>query len=202
LAAGTGVLMARLKIGLLGGSFNPAHEGHRHISLLALKQLRLDQVWWLVSPQNPLKASDKMSPLSQRMAGARALARHPRILVSDLESRLGTRYTADTLARLRRRYREHGFVWLMGADNLVQLPQWRRWHEIVEMTPMAIFNRPGQGPRALTGPAAARYARYRVSRPAELPLATAPAWCFLFSRLHPASSTAIRAVGTNIGKDA
>lgn len=194
--------MARLKIGLLGGSYNPAHEGHRHISLLALKQLRLDQVWWLVSPQNPLKASDEMAPLSQRMTGARAMARHPRILVSDLESRLGTRYTADTLARLRRRYPGHGFVWLMGADNLVQLPQWRRWHEIVETTPMAIFNRPGQGHRALAGPAAARYARYRVSRPAELPLATAPAWCFLFSRLHPASSTAMRAAAPDGGKDA
>jgi len=194
--------LARLKIGLLGGSYNPAHEGHRHISLLALKQLRLDQVWWLVSPQNPLKASDEMAPLSQRMAGARAMARHPRILVSDLENRLGTRYTADTLARLRRRYPGHGFVWLMGADNLVQLPRWRRWQEIVETTPMAIFNRPGQGHRALAGPAAGRYARYRVARPAELPLATAPAWCFLFSRLHPASSTAIRAKATSVGKDA
>ncbi|MDP6875264.1 MAG: nicotinate-nucleotide adenylyltransferase [Alphaproteobacteria bacterium] len=192
--------MARLKIGLLGGSFNPAHEGHRHISLLALKQMRLDQVWWLVSPQNPLKGSDEMAPLSHRMAGARALARHPRIRVSDLENRLGTRYTADTLARLRRRYPHHHFVWLMGADNLVQLPQWRRWREIVETTPMAVFNRPGEGHRALAGAAAARYAAYRVRRPFELPLAPPPAWCFLFSRLHPASSTELRAAHLETGK--
>ncbi len=185
--------MARLKIGLLGGSFNPPHNGHRHISLLALKQLQLDQVWWLVSPQNPLKAMAGMAPLEQRLASARTMARHPRIRVSDLESRLGTRYTADTLALMRLRWPAHAFVWLMGADNLVQLSRWHRWHEIVEMMPMAVFNRPGESHRALAGPAAARYARYRVARPAELPLATAPAWCFLFSRLHSASSTAIRA---------
>ena len=184
--------MARLKIGLLGGSFNPAHEGHRHISLLALKQLQLDQVWWLVSPQNPLKAADDMAPLAQRLAGAKAMAQHPRIRACDLESRLGTRYTVDTLAAMRRRWPQHAFVWLMGADNLVQLPRWRRWREIVEMMPMAVFNRPGESRRALPGAAAARYAGYRVRRPAELPLAPAPAWCFLFSRLHPASSTAIR----------
>ncbi len=194
--------MARLKIGLLGGSFNPAHEGHRHISLLALKQLQLDQVWWLVSPQNPLKALDGMAPLDQRLAGAKAMASHPRILASDLESRLGTRYTVDTLARLRRRWPQHAFVWLMGADNLVQLPRWRRWQEIVEMMPMAVFNRPGESHRALAGPAAARYASHRVRRPAELPLAPAPAWCFLFSRLHSASSTEIRAGHLKSAKEA
>ena len=188
--------MARLKIGLLGGSFNPAHEGHRHISLLALKQLQLDQVWWLVSPQNPLKEQKGMAPLAERLAGAAAMARHPAIRASDLESRLGTRYTVDTLAALRRRWPRHGFVWMMGADNLLQLPRWHRWTEIVETTPMAIFNRPGQGHRTLAGAAAARYAGYRVRNPAMLPLARAPAWCFLFTRLHPASSTAIRAART------
>jgi nicotinate-nucleotide adenylyltransferase len=188
--------MARLKIGLLGGSFNPAHEGHRHISLLALKQLRLDQVWWLVSPQNPLKPRAGMAPFAHRLAGARAMARHPRIRVSDLEARLGTRFTVDTVAALRRRRPQHAFVWLMGADNLVQLPRWRRWREMVESVPLAIFNRAGPdqdgGHRALAGPAAARFARYRILRPAELPLTPAPAWCFLFSRLHAASSSAIR----------
>ncbi|MDA1100968.1 MAG: nicotinate-nucleotide adenylyltransferase [Proteobacteria bacterium] len=184
--------MARLKIGLLGGSFNPAHEGHRHISLLALKRLQLDHVWWLVSPQNPLKDRTGMAPLAQRLAGARAMARHPRILVSDLESRLGTRFTVDTIAALRRRWPGHGFVWLMGADNLAQLPRWHRWSEIVEMVPMAIFNRPGQGHRVLAGAAAARFAHKRVRNPAALPDTTAPAWCFLFTQLHPASSTAIR----------
>ena len=189
--------MARLKIGLLGGSFNPAHEGHRHISLLALKQLRLDQVWWLVSPQNPLKPTVGMAPFGDRMAGAKAMARHPRIRVSDLERRMNTRFTVDTLAALRRRCPEHAFVWLMGADNLMQLPRWHRWCEIVEGMPIAVFNRAGDGAggghRALAGAAAARFAPFRVARPAELALSPAPAWCFLFSRLHPASSTEIRA---------
>ncbi len=197
--------MARLKIGLLGGSFNPAHEGHRHISLLALKRLQLDQVWWLVSPQNPLKDLTGMAPLGQRLAGAKAMTRHPRIRASDLESRLGTLYTVDTLAALRRRWPRHGFVWLMGADNLVQLPRWHRWSEIVEMVPMAIFNRPGQGHRALAGVVAARFAGNRVQSPATLPKAAAPAWCFLFTRLHPASSTAIRAgreIAEGTGKEA
>ena len=196
--------MARLRVGLLGGSFNPAHEGHRHISLLALKRLQLDQVWWLVSPQNPLKAEAGMAPLARRLADARAMARHPCIRVSDLEWRLGTRYTVDTLAALRRRFPRHGFVWLMGADNLVELPRWHRWPEIVEMVPMAIFNRPGQGHRALAGAAAARFAGHRVRNPSLLPQATAPAWCFLFTRLHPASSTAIRAArasGTKVRKE-
>ena len=185
--------MARLKIGLLGGSFNPAHEGHRHISLLALKQLQLDQVWWLVSPQNPLKAAAGMAPLAQRLAGTRTMAMHPRIRASDLESRLGTRYTVDTLSALQRRWPRSAFVWLMGADNLVQLPRWHRWREIVEMVPMAIFNRPGQGHRALAGAAAARFARSRVRNPRKLADSAAPAWCFLFTPLHPASSTTIRA---------
>ncbi|MDE0725139.1 MAG: nicotinate-nucleotide adenylyltransferase [Alphaproteobacteria bacterium] len=184
--------MARLKIGLLGGSFNPAHGGHRHISLLALKLLRLDQVWWLVSPQNPLKPRAGMAPLAARLAGAGAVASHPRIHVSDLERRLGTQYTVDTIAAIRERWPEPAFVWLMGADNLVQLPRWRRWRQIVETMPMAIFNRDRVGYRALAGAAAARYGRNRVQRPAELPLTAAPAWCFLFSRLHAASSSAIR----------
>jgi nicotinate-nucleotide adenylyltransferase len=185
--------LARLKIGLLGGSFNPAHDGHRHISLLALKQLRLDQVWWLVSPQNPLKPRAGMAPLGERLAGAQAMASHPRIHASDLERRLGTQYTVDTMAAIHNRWPEHGFVWLMGADNLVQLPRWRRWRQIMESMPMAIFNRDRAGYRALAGAAAARYGRYRVQRPADLANHGAPAWCFLFSRLHTASSTAIRA---------
>ena len=184
--------MARLKIGLLGGSFNPAHTGHRHISLLALKQLQLDKVWWLVSPQNPLKPDSNMSPFEERLAGAWTIARHPHIRVSDIERRLGTRYTLDTLAVLRRRWPDYRFVWLMGADNLVQLPRWRRWREIVQAVPIAIFNREGAGHRALAGAAATVFARSREQRPVNLPLTQAPAWCFLFSRQHSASSTAIR----------
>ncbi|MDP6344282.1 MAG: nicotinate-nucleotide adenylyltransferase [Alphaproteobacteria bacterium] len=193
--------MARLKVGLLGGSFNPAHAGHRHISLLALHRLGLHQVWWLVSPQNPLKPETGMAPLPERLAAAEALADDPRIRVSDIESRLGTRYTVDTLAALRRRFPEHAFVWLMGADNLLQMPKWHRWTEIVEGVPFAVFDRPGHGHGALAGLAARRYARHRVRRPRELPLRRPPAWCFLFSPLHPASSTSIRAAGNSAKKD-
>jgi len=184
--------MARLKVGLLGGSFNPAHAGHRHISLLALKQLQLDQVWWLVSPQNPLKSPSNMLPFKERQASAKIIARHPRIRVSDIEDRLGTRYTIDTLALLHRRWPDYRFVWLMGADNLLQLPRWRRWREIVQTVPIAIFNRDGAGHRVLAGAAATVFAKSREQRSVHLPLTRAPAWCFLFSRQHCASSTTIR----------
>ena len=140
--------MARLKVGLLGGSFNPAHVGHRHISLLALKQLQLDQIWWLVSPQNPLKPHSGMLPFKERQASAQIIARHPRIRVTDLEIRLGTCYTIDTLERLHCRWPNYRFVWLMGADNLIQLPRWRRWREIVQIIPIAIFNRDQAGHRS------------------------------------------------------
>ena len=184
--------MTRLKVGLLGGSFNPAHAGHRHISLLALKQLQLDQIWWLVSPQNPLKPYSGMLPFRERQVSAQMIARHPRIRVSDIEKRLGTRYTIDTLERLRRRWPNYRFVWLMGADNLLQLPQWRRWREIVQTVPIAIFNRDQEGYRALASAAATVFAKSREKHPVNLPLTNAPAWCFLFSRQHSASSTTIR----------
>ena len=185
--------MARVKVGLLGGSFNPAHAGHRYISLLALKQLQLDQVWWLVSPQNPLKTSSSMLPFKEREASAQMIARHPRIRVSDIENQLGTSYTIDTLALLHRRWPDYRFVWLMGADNLKQLPRWRRWREIARTIPIAVFNRDGEGHRALAGAAATAFANSRKQRSVHLPLTKAPAWCFLFSRQHGASSTSIRA---------
>ena len=184
---------ARRKVGLLGGSFNPAHDGHRHISLLALQQLGLDQVWWLVSPQNPLKPSDGMAGLAERMRLAREQARHPHILVTDLERRLNTRYTVDTLRLLRRHHRDIAFVWLMGADNLIQLPQWRRWREIMAATPLAVFDRPGATYGALAGQAAHSYAACRIGDPRRLANAVTPAWSFIFKRRHPASATAIRA---------
>ena len=184
--------MARLNIGLLGGSFNPAHDGHRHISVEAMKRLGLDRVWWLVSPQNPLKAARGMAPLPERLASARAAARHPRIRPTDLEVRLGTRYTADTVAAILRRWPEHRFVWLMGADNLVQLPAWRRWTDIMATLPVAVLDRPSYSYRAVASRAAVRYARYRV-RPSVLVRSLPPAWCFLAIRRHPASATAIRA---------
>ena len=187
--------MARLRVGLLGGSFNPAHDGHRHISLEALKRLRLDQVWWLVAPQNPLKPGAGMAALEKRLARARKAARHPRIRVSDLEARLGTRYTVDTLACLTRRYPEVHFVWLMGADNLLQFPAWRRWTSIARAIPIAIFDRPTYAYRALAGQAARRFARYRVMDPAALPGRKPPAWCLVRGPTHPASATAVRERG-------
>jgi nicotinate-nucleotide adenylyltransferase len=182
------------RIGLLGGSFNPAHEGHRQISLLALKHLRLDEIWWLVSPQNPLKPGTDMAPLAKRMAGARKIARHPRIRVSDAELRLGTRYTIDTLNALKQRFPGVQLVWLMGADNLVQLPDWARWTDICEAVPIAIFARAPYSFRALTGKAARRYAAFRVGPGAGPALGgrKPPAWVYFPTRLHPASATKIR----------
>ncbi len=184
----------RRRVGLLGGSFNPAHEGHRHVSLIALRRLALDEVWWLVSPQNPLKPTRGMAPLARRLAGARAAAAHPRIRVSAIEADLGTRYTADTLERLGRRFPNASFVWLMGADNLVQIPRWERWTSIFRTTTIAILDRNSYSFRALAGKAARRFADRRVPERQASVLADMrpPAWIFLHTRLHPASATVIR----------
>jgi nicotinate-nucleotide adenylyltransferase len=191
----------RLRVGILGGSFNPAHDGHRYLSVEALRRLDLDRVWWLVAPQNPLKPRAGMLPLADRLAGARKVARHPRILVTALEARLGTRYTADTLRRLRAR-KDLDLVFLLGADNLAQLPQWHRWTDIVERTPIAVFERHPYSYTALAGQAATRFAGARLSdgRARELAGLEPPAWTFLRLRPHPASSTKIRRRGTD-GKD-
>lgn len=183
------------KVGLLGGSFNPAHDGHRHISLWALKALGLDYVWWLVSPQNPLKSASGMAPQAERVAGARLAARHPRILPTGIETALGTRFTADTLTALRRRFPQTRFVWLMGADNLAQIPRWKAWRRIFETVPIAVFARPGYGVSALGGLAARRYARRRVAprRARGLTGRQPPVWTLMRNPLHAASSTAIRA---------
>jgi nicotinate-nucleotide adenylyltransferase len=190
-----GVQGGRRRIGLLGGSFNPAHAGHRHISLVALKRLDLQEIWWLVSPQNPLKPTAGMASFAERLAGARKVARHPRVKVTDLEDRLGTRFTADTLKALRRRYPRHRFVWLMGADNLRQIPAWQNWTEIFTELSIAVFDRPSYSFKALAGKAARRYWRYRVRprRAKRLVELKPPAWVFLFIPLHKASATAIRA---------
>jgi nicotinate-nucleotide adenylyltransferase len=179
----------------LGGSFNPAHEGHLHISREALKRLDLDEVWWLVSPQNPLKAKRGMASFARRLAAARALARHPRIRVVDLEDRLGTRYTVDTLEALGRRFPRQKFVWLMGADILVELKRWRRWPEIFLRVPVAVFARPTYCHRGLAAAAARRFARSRVMTRAARRLAEMkpPAWTFLWMKLDPRSATALRA---------
>ncbi len=145
-----------LRIGLLGGSFNPAHEGHSHASELALKQLGLDYVWWLVSPQNPLKESRGMAGIAERLEGARKFNRHPRVIVTDIEHRLGTRFTIDTLRALKQRFPQLRFVWLMGSDNLVQIPRWRNWQEIFASVPVAVVARPGTTLAALSSKAASR----------------------------------------------
>lgn len=133
-----------LKIGLLGGSFNPAHAGHLYVAETALKRLGLDYVWFLVAPQNPLKPSRGMLPFEKRLASARALAgRHPRLKVTDLEQKIGSRYTIDTIRALNARFPRVAFVWLMGSDNLTQFHRWRHWEEIVERLPVAVVLRPG-----------------------------------------------------------
>ncbi len=182
------------RTGLLGGSFNPAHSGHLRISLLALRRLDLDRVWWLVSPQNPLKPAAGMAPYAERLESARAAARDRRIRISEAEAELGTRYTADTLRGLRRRHPRHRFVWIMGADNLIQVTRWRRWTEIFEAAPVAVFDRPTYSFRALAGAAAARYARRRVNEREGGTLAdrAPPAWTFLRGSNDPTSATALR----------
>jgi nicotinate (nicotinamide) nucleotide adenylyltransferase/ribosome silencing factor RsfS/YbeB/iojap len=188
--------MSGRRIGLLGGSFNPAHGGHLHISRLALRRLALDAIWWLVSPQNPLKTAAGMAPFAERLRQAGTVAAADRrIRATDIETRLGTAYTADTLQALRRRYPRTRFVWLMGGDNLAQLPYWKRWQDIFRTVPIAVFDRPGTSQRALAGIAARRFARARVPLSAARRLAARPppAWAFLHARLDPRSATQIRA---------
>ncbi len=184
-----------MAIGLLGGSFDPAHSGHAHISREAIKRLGLDRVWWLVTPGNPLKR-EAPAPLARRLAAARrAAGDDPRIVVSDLEARLGTRYTGETLERLMARYPGVTFVWLMGGDNLRQFHRWERWRWILDHVRVAVLARPGvTGLSALAAPAALRYRRERC--PARsLVRAPAPAWCYLEVPKIDMSSSAIRARG-------
>lgn len=190
----SGPLWAGLRVGLLGGSFNPAHDGHRSISLEALRRLRLDAVWWLVSPQNPLKARAGMAPQAERLAEARRTARHPRILVTGIEADLGTARTAETLERLHARFPRTRFVWLMGADNLTQVPRWHRWQRIFASTPVAVFNRPAYSLRALGGKAARRFRDRRIGqeRAGLLAVSEPPVWVFVANPQHPASATEIR----------
>jgi nicotinate-nucleotide adenylyltransferase len=183
------------RIGILGGSFNPAHEGHRDISLAALAYLGLDEVWWMVAPQNPLKPVAGMAPYKERLDAAAKVARHPRIRVTDIEARLGTRYTADTLRRLVQFHRDCRFVWLMGADNLAQIAEWKDWQQIFHLLPIAVFDRPTYTYRALAARAARRFQAFRRREQAAARLATtpAPAWTFMHHRLNPISATEIRA---------
>jgi nicotinate-nucleotide adenylyltransferase len=183
-------------IGLLGGSFDPAHAGHAHITREALKRFGLDQVWWLVSPGNPLKAHGP-APMDQRIAQAQAVIDHPRMQVTGIEERLGTRYTAQTLRALRRLYPKQRFIWLMGADNLAQFHLWQDWQEIAQTVPMGILARPGQRISARMSRTATLYAPYRIPGrySQRLAQADAPAWCFVNVPMKDVSSSAIRAAG-------
>ncbi len=187
----------RLRVGLFGGSFNPPHEGHRHASLIALRRLRLDAVWWLVTPGNPLKDTRNLAPLSQRLKAAVDIENHPRIHVTTLESELGTRYTADTLRVLKHRFPAIRFVWIMGADNLATIHKWRDWRQIFHTLPIVAVARPGYAMKALASPAARLFAADRIDADdaALLPFLAPPAWTYLDERLDPTSSTAIRARG-------
>lgn len=182
------------RIGLLGGSFNPAHRGHRAISLFALEALGLDEIWWLVSPGNPLKEAEGMAPLAARLASARARARGARIRATAIEETLGTRYTVDTLAALTRRYPRHRFIWLMGADNLLQFHRWRAWRRIARTMPIAVIARPGYSHAARASSAMGwlrrfvRPARQRKSWTTWRP----PALVLLRFRPDPNSATRIR----------
>jgi nicotinate-nucleotide adenylyltransferase len=188
-----GPIAPGLRIGLLGGSFNPAHEGHVHVSEVALKRLGLDYVWWLVAPHNPLKPTIGMAPLDARVSMAAATAAHPRILVMDIEAALGTRYTIDTLGALRRRFPLLRFVWLMGSDNLDQFRRWRRWTDIAARIPIAVVLRPGSTLAPLRAKAAQRLARSRLSAAGRIAFAAPPALVVLDGPRSAASSTAIRA---------
>jgi len=183
-----------MRIGLLGGSFNPPHLAHRAISLFAIKRLKLDRVWWLVSPGNPLKDNAGLHDLSARAEAARKVAADPRVDVTCLESVIGTRYTADTINHLRRRAPLLRFVWIMGADNLAQFHRWQNWQRIVAQVPLAVIDRPSQSFRALSSPAAQALARYRIpeSQARRLAASRPPAWVFLTGMKINLSSTGLR----------
>nr|WP_275897774.1 nicotinate-nucleotide adenylyltransferase [Pseudotabrizicola algicola] len=181
-------------IGLLGGSFDPAHEGHAHITREAMKRLGLDQVWWLVSPGNPLKARQP-APMADRIARAQAVMRHPRVRITDLEARLQTRFTHATLDRLQAIYPGVRFVWLMGADNLVQFHRWDRWQDILAQVPVAVLARPGSGVKARLSRAAQAFRGKQLDRGEWLGGRQPPVWAFINLPMNGASSSAIRARG-------
>ncbi|MGH7003546.1 MAG: nicotinate-nucleotide adenylyltransferase [Alphaproteobacteria bacterium] len=188
-------IFARRTVGLFGGSFNPAHDGHAYIARTAIERLGLDEVWWLVSPGNPLKVARGMAPLEDRFASAVARAGNGCMRVTDIERQLGTAFTAEAVTKLVVRYPRLSFVWIMGADNLVQIPAWKDWSAIFHTVPVAVFARPHYIERALSGAASARFREARLPQGAarNLPRHTPPAWVFIHSRLHAASASAIRA---------
>jgi nicotinate-nucleotide adenylyltransferase len=196
------IATAGMRIGLLGGSFDPAHEGHAHITREALRRFGLDRVWWLVSPGNPLKEHGP-APMARRIARAQQMIRDPRVAVTGLEEKLGTRYTAQTLERLCRLYPGVRFVWLMGADNLAQFHLWDNWRDIMERVPVGVLARPGARLAARGSVAAEIYASSRLGAEASHMLAEAdlPAWCFVNVPMRSQSSSAIRAKGAWVTGD-
>jgi len=182
------------KIGLLGGSFNPAHVGHLEISLTALDRLDLDYVWWVVSPGNPLKNNDHMNSFENRKASAMNIADDPRIIVTDIEQKLQTRYTVDTLLKLTSTQPNNHFIWLMGADNLAQFHRWKNWQTIADTVAIAIFSRPSYSKASLTGVAAKKLAKFRIEEDQahQLYNIKPPAWVFCSHNKNPLSSTEIR----------
>jgi nicotinate-nucleotide adenylyltransferase len=183
-----------MRVGLYGGSFDPAHQGHAQVAETAVKRLGLDRLIWLVAPRNPLKPNAPAADLARRVADARRLAHGPAMIVSDLEARIGSPYTIDTLRVLKRRFPGVRFVIVIGADNLASLHRWRSWADILRGAPLAVVARPGFTLRGLTAPAPRRFARARMPASAAARLADArpPAWVYLTTPLNPTSSTALR----------
>lgn len=183
-----------MRVGLFGGSFNPAHEGHAHVAETAKRRLKLDKVIWLVSPQNPLKPKHETADLAERMAGARAIASERGMVVSDAETRIAAQYTIDTVRALKARYPRVQFVWIMGADSLASFHRWRGWTQIMREIPVAVVSRPWIALKARFSPAARRFARFRrpSSQAALLPAMKPPAWVFLRGPFNFLSSTALR----------
>lgn len=192
--AGFPIATKGMVIGLLGGSFDPAHEGHAHLTREAIARMGLDKVWWLVTPGNPLKARQP-APMAERIARARVVMPDPKVEITDLESRLGTRSTIDTITKLKALYPGVHFVWLMGADNLVQFHKWNRWRDILRAVPVGVFARPGSGVAARSSVAARAFRVHQVDRGETLRDKPAPAWCFVNMPMNKASSSAIRARG-------
>lgn len=186
-----------MKIGLFGGSFNPAHRGHRRASLAVLRRCDLDEIWWLVTPGNPLKNHSELAPLGARVHRARAIADHPKIRVTAFEAAAGLQYTADTVRYLTDRRPDVRFLWMMGADNLAGFHKWQDWRGIMRRVPVAVVDRPGDRLAAASAPAAQAYGRFRIDERFAPTLVhrDRPAWAFIHCPLDPISSTALRRNG-------
>jgi nicotinate-nucleotide adenylyltransferase len=184
-----------MRIGLFGGTFDPPHDAHLAACLIAMKRLDLDRVWWLVTPGNPLKDTKGLAPLAERMAAARALTHHPRIDVTGVEAQIGTSYTYETIAYLKRHCPDVRFVWIMGADNLRSFHRWQKWRGIAAMVPIVVVDRLGPSLYASASAAGQALGRARVPETAarSLPNRKPPAWVYLHGLKSPLSSTALRA---------